>query len=250
MTEVLSPGTRAIDPRAVEPPNGFRGRRPFNGALSGTSDDPGANLTESLRWLETSRSTLPPPSTAGDADWYWFQPEILTFGSSSTNPWAPVASTTCVWLSGFLPGDPGAPLTGSIHLVRGEPSAALDFSGFPGSLELRELAALEGDWDTYGGLPPTAAALRGAHRLLEIVHNLYPTQLGGGMAPYAVSPLPTAGVELEWRMDCRLIRVDVGPDGEFDYLERRDVGDHRQYTEQHGCSLHEVLAALHGVLSA
>ncbi len=119
----------------------------------------------------------------------------------------------------------------------------------PGVAELRELAGLDEDWDTYGGLPPSHAALNSALKLLRTVHERCGGEADSAGVPYSVSPLATGGVEAEWRASDRLIRVDIGPEGELDFLVRRDINGHREYTERHGSSVQAVLTELRGVLA-
>jgi hypothetical protein len=88
-----------------------------------------------------------------------------------------------------------------------------DIAGLRAAFErLDELSALEPDWDSYGGLPPTARAIGLASRM--IVESA--AQTGG--APADVMPLPAGGLQLVWEHDPDELQVDVGPDGALGYL--------------------------------
>jgi hypothetical protein len=102
-----------------------------------------------------------------------------------------------------------------------------------GSVERRlaELAALEADWDSYGAYPPTPAALDGARQFLTHVEELYWRTAGERTRPTSISPLPSGGIELEWRKPEELIAVDIGADGRWGYLRKIGSGRDARYEE-------------------
>ena len=80
------------------------------------------------------------------------------------------------------------------------------------ALRLDELSLLEVDWDSYGGLPPTARAVAAATRLM--IEAVAVT----GEAPDAVMPFPNGGLQVIWERGAQELQADVGPDGCFGYL--------------------------------
>jgi len=116
-------------------------------------------------------------------------------------------------LCGCIEGD-GAALT--IH--RADTS---DVAGLRAlALRLDELSVLEEDWDSYGGLPPTARAVAAASRLM--IEAVAVT----GEVPDAVMPFPNGGLQVIWERGAHELQVDVGPDGCLGYLEiQRGAGD-------------------------
>lgn len=84
--------------------------------------------------------------------------------------------------------------------------------------ELLNLAALEGDWDSYGGQPPTPRALRGARKLLLGVDNLFFASAQDRIRPFAVVPLANGGVQIEWRTNQQDVEVEINPRGVLSYL--------------------------------
>ena len=100
----------------------------------------------------------------------------------------------------------------------------IDTSDVPGLRaqfgRLDELSALEEDWDSYGGLPPTARAIGMASRLIVEAS----TQAGD--VPSAVMPFPNGGLQVTWERGRDELQVDVGPDGALGYLTvHRGEGD-------------------------
>ena len=65
--------------------------------------------------------------------------------------------------------------------------------------QIRVLAGLEPDWDSYGGLPPTPYALSTA--------GLYADAVGGRMD---LTPINDGGIEIEWATGVVIV---VAPDG-------------------------------------
>jgi hypothetical protein len=80
------------------------------------------------------------------------------------------------------------------------------------SIRLDELAALEADWDSYGGLPPTARAIAAASRLM--IEAVACTR----QIPSDIVPFPNGGLQVVWERDLDELQIDVGPDGAFGYL--------------------------------
>lgn len=78
-----------------------------------------------------------------------------------------------------------------------------------------QLAALPHNWDTYGSLPPTAIAIKGAIALLAHI-----AKLGFDDLPSPnVVPVPGGGVQFEWLVDTRELELEIRPDGSVDFLK-------------------------------
>lgn len=100
---------------------------------------------------------------------------------------------------------------------------------------LDELSALEEDWDSYGGRPPTARAIGAASRL--IVEATTRT----GDVPSAVMPFPNGGLQVIWERGQDELQVDVGLDGGFGYLAIHRGDGVPVMTEADDISLADVL---------
>ena len=101
---------------------------------------------------------------------------------------------------------------------------------------LDELSALQEDWDSYGGCPPTARAIGAASRLIvEAAAHV-------GHVPSAVMPFPNGGLQVIWERGQDELQVDVGPDGGFGYLTVHLGDGEPAMAEADGVSLTDVLA--------
>jgi hypothetical protein len=87
---------------------------------------------------------------------------------------------------------------------------------------LDEIAQLEDDWDSYGALRPTAAAISAGHLLLGALWDELGHLVDEGVMPWAVAPLADGGVQFEWRGPGGAIEVEVSPRGTMKYLVERD----------------------------
>jgi hypothetical protein len=96
---------------------------------------------------------------------------------------------------------------------------------------LSELLALENDWDSYGGKPPSATAILLAGRLTQRAYDRYGELLGEAALPSSISPLAYGGVELEWEGSDALLALDVGPEGNLGTMLRRGTGQDAVYEE-------------------
>lgn len=93
--------------------------------------------------------------------------------------------------------------------------------------ELLNLALLEADWDSYGGQPPSPRALRQANRLLLRADKLFSVSAQDRIRPFAVVPLASGGVQMEWRTNRQDVEVEVKPTGALSYstVIHTDRGD-------------------------
>jgi hypothetical protein len=77
---------------------------------------------------------------------------------------------------------------------------------------LEALENLPPNWDSYGSIPPTPQALRGAEGLLRLLTvEAFPSP--------QVVPVPGGGVQLEWQVGPRGLEVEIRPDGSIEYLK-------------------------------
>jgi hypothetical protein len=79
---------------------------------------------------------------------------------------------------------------------------------------LRELSALETDWDTYGSPPPSSSALATARQLLLAVAE----RRGERGRPRAILALTGGGVQLDWGDPAHKLSVEIGPESHLAYL--------------------------------
>ena len=125
-----------------------------------------------------------------------------------------------------------------------------DVAGEPPVLRrLAEVARLEEDWDSYGGLPPTPDAIRAARRLLTRLLPQNGSTPGHGVGPNAVLPFPNGGVQLIWERDADELQVDVGPSGDFGYLWVRRDGGARESSEAESVTEEAILSLVGQFLS-
>lgn len=114
--------------------------------------------------------------------------------------------------------------------------------------QLAGFAALEPDWDSYGGLPSSPRAISAATELLVLVADRFTKRVPSMIVPYAVAPSAGGGVQVEWRGPGQEIEVEVGPDGRLSYLQVEGEGDQRRYGEHGDVPLQQALAAIAAVL--
>lgn len=105
---------------------------------------------------------------------------------------------------------------------------------------LTELAALEHDWDSYGGLPLSPEAMEMAQSFMIDVVDRF-GRAGERAVPYSLMPIVDGGVQLEWRGQERDVELNIGPDRKISFLlvERREDG--RAFSEGSGLSWEAAL---------
>jgi hypothetical protein len=105
--------------------------------------------------------------------------------------------------------------------------------------ELDELSQLEADWDSYGGLPPTDAALAGARALLtRAMKRLAPSSAA---EPFDLGPIAGGGILVSWRVEYREAQFRIRSDSALDVLMIDRAGAEPTYREAHGISLGQAL---------
>lgn len=113
---------------------------------------------------------------------------------------------------------------------------------------LDEIAQLEDDWDSYGGLRPTGAAVSAAHVLLGLLWERLEYLVDAQTAPWATAPLANGGVQFEWRDADRAIEVEIDPRGALNYLIERSEQTVQRSDPRTGASMIEVLQSILSVL--
>ena len=105
---------------------------------------------------------------------------------------------------------------------------------------MRSLSGLADDWDSYGGVPPTAIALEQALGFCRRVAELLGPSVGERVRPVEISPLANGGIQLDWQGADFLIAVDVGPEGSWGYLTKVGNGRAARYEEYEGLTDEEL----------
>jgi hypothetical protein len=115
---------------------------------------------------------------------------------------------------------------------------------------LDELARLEPDWDSYGGEPPSELAITRAADLMREVAQRHWSSLGEAAIPSFVAPIADGGIHLEWAGPSGDLELQVGQQGNLDYLWIDRSGDDRRFQEKHGVTRGAVLDVIRQVLGA
>jgi hypothetical protein len=113
-------------------------------------------------------------------------------------------------------------------------------------------AALEPDWDSYGAERPSASAIRTAQQVLDDLVILYARRFGEKALPFWASPLPSGGVQFEWRAPASELELEVEVDanGRLAFLLQKGHGAAAEYEEGDDASLDDVASRLAQVLTS
>lgn len=103
--------------------------------------------------------------------------------------------------------------------------------------QLRDLAHLDADWDSYGAEPISDASIALANRLMEEIATRYYAR------PDDLYPLNSGGVQIEWRENATLFAVEIHADVPFHYLLVSERGERHQSVEEHQATFDEVMQA-------
>jgi hypothetical protein len=114
---------------------------------------------------------------------------------------------------------------------------------------LANLATLHPDWNTPDGQRPARVAIQGAIRLAQEVYDRTGYVLGSRALPTAILPLPSGGLEVEWKSGDEMIMGGVSPDGEWGYLRKIGSGRAAKYEEEEGVSEESLLDLITTVIS-
>lgn len=86
---------------------------------------------------------------------------------------------------------------------------------------LRQIANLSADWDSYGAIPPSQAAIRIARQVLEEVVVRF-LSVGRQAEPKMIGARADGGVLMEWRGPGGALEVHGEPDGTLGFLWNGD----------------------------
>ena len=100
----------------------------------------------------------------------------------------------------------------------------------PALKRLAELEALEHDWDSYGGLPPSARSLGMAQSIMVRMAKRF-RERG---VPAEVMPIADGGIQLEWQGGSGALAVNAAPDGSWSYLLIERGPEGRPFEERYG----------------
>ena len=91
--------------------------------------------------------------------------------------------------------------------------------------QLDSLAELPEDWDSYGASRVASTALATARALLN---DLAARSRAAALLPFHVAPIPTGGVQLEWkRADGSALELWIDGGGEIDAVLDRPAAEPR-----------------------
>ncbi len=115
---------------------------------------------------------------------------------------------------------------------------------------LAQLAKLDQDWDSYGGVPPSAQAIDKARQVMLAVAKRFADEVGERARPYGVAPLADGCVQLTWRGPVDELEVEIGPRDGIGYLMIKGRGNTETFEEGEGISTSETLDLVGRVLLA
>lgn len=112
---------------------------------------------------------------------------------------------------------------------------------------VRSFGDLAENWDTYGGIPASKAAILSA---IAVLDGLGSSSLGHTSAaiPFHTAPLGHGGVQLEWRHLGDALEIEIGMDGSLGLLFDRP-GSSGRFEERDDLSSDEALRLLEAFLS-
>jgi hypothetical protein len=96
---------------------------------------------------------------------------------------------------------------------------------------LSELQELPHNWDSYGGDPPTALALKRAELLVSDLAKDFGRSLGNAAIPNDIFPNPDGGLELEWSAAEWMLGIEISREGSARYLIKIRKGSNTRYSK-------------------
>jgi hypothetical protein len=118
----------------------------------------------------------------------------------------------------------------------------------PALERLAEFATLENDWDSYGAVPITPAAIDVARELAAEIISRHALSLRPAGYTFDVVPLPNGGVQLEWDIGSRHLEIAVDPVGELSYLIVSGAGDARHATSTENVARRDALLVAESIV--
>jgi hypothetical protein len=120
----------------------------------------------------------------------------------------------------------------------------------PALEQLRGLAQLGDNWDSYGADSISPVAIATASLLISSVDEDRVRHGGRHAAPWMVAPLPDGGVQVEWKIASRKIQIQIDPEGAMSYLTVDRSHLVPSYTEEHEVSLGRIRSLVELVYAA
>src|SRR5688500_6555113 len=105
----------------------------------------------------------------------------------------------------------------------------------PALKRLAQLEALEHEWDSYGGMPPSSRS----HTMAQSMMVRMAKRCEERGVPAEVMPIADGGVQLEWQGSSGALAVNAAPDGSWSYLLIERGPDGRTFEEGYGLNDHE-----------
>jgi hypothetical protein len=172
----------------------------------------------------------------------------LLFDVGSGRPLMPIIHT------GAERPSTAQPFEDAIYLRTDQrPVEAASLRPFSSLLEtLQRLNRIEGvglNWDSYGGEPPSHAAVDSTQNLVWTLVNKMFGIVGERAVPYSLAPLSGGGIQVEWRGDNDVIEVEINRAGRYGYLLIHGAGDARSFQEKDDVLESELVDLVRGVVS-
>jgi hypothetical protein len=105
------------------------------------------------------------------------------------------------------------------------------------------------NWDSYGGEPPSHAAVGSAQNLVWTLVNTMFGLVGERAIPFSLAPLSGGGIQAEWRGRNDAIEVEINRAGNYGYLLIRGAGDARTFQEQDDVPETEIVDLVRRVIA-
>ncbi len=114
--------------------------------------------------------------------------------------------------------------------------------------QLKGIAKLKPNWDSYGGEPPSPEAIKSAEFILQQVHQSLGSFDHERSQPQIVAPRADGGVQMEWGTYPVELAVHVDASGVPGYLYIDQQGAEPLYREVQAASLEDVLRSVASVV--
>ena len=111
-----------------------------------------------------------------------------------------------------------------------------------------ELAALPGNWDGEGAIPPTPVAIEETTQLIDTIVGRLGMAAGRAAVPWTIGPAHFGGLMPEWRGPGGELEVLVGPMGEVSYLWITFDDGEEDYVNGQNPSTNDLLSVIAHIL--
>jgi hypothetical protein len=114
---------------------------------------------------------------------------------------------------------------------------------------LSQVESVRYNWDSYGGEPPSHAAVESAQNLVWTIVNMMFGSVGERAVPFSLAPLSGGGIQAEWRGRNDTVEVEINHGGGYGYLLIRGAGDARAFEEKDEVPEPEIVDLVRSVVS-